>query len=941
MKKALVLVMMACMICVSMSGAAVSVNESVTENTNPINERFVVNQPTESPEVNVQVLETFNQEVDKYLNFGEYIDEGYEQRTEPRDIEYPWHIAANAPGDFVDWIIYVNYQEPGGQEKHFQEEIEINPANFKDRFLEHPWHYEKIMFDTNEDGIDDLDVYYSIFTSQVANHVKGIDCKSIRTCMWVRTEDMLVRDAKLEVWSEIKLNYGLIVEKSRSLEKPTIFNGRFTNILDRIFDNFRERFENRGFTPFRNLWDVIANRLNLIKNEQVEEPGIEVTAADSDWLALGIGVVSPMGERIPGIFRKFLNVGKENLFSPMIFEQELTQSNSYEPLGLLFGFQAGHENSNPSIDVAFEIDFDPAFQIRTQFIPLDGYVYYFYGQDSGCGSHPRITFTTNGFGSLDVELSLIFDSTAPLASTSNWMGFDLKWLGFDYTANKKHSVAVLLTSPSFSGKLKFNGIPSSISCEFDVDLSFTYQQGQLLDAQGTGSLNLNMNSKLDSAILYYPELGSSEPLIEFVKVTGIPASQSLSAHAHLKIQDNVGGGISELYGDGYVDLTMSSSLSRIQLFYRKADPSDPDKLFIDVPNGVPASNRVGVTAKLHMDLDDFSNPANYVYGRIYRDSTQNIQEIDGYLPGESEPIVKITDIPADSEAKAKLEWNKLQGYAYANRQSAGSPDPIEINVDIGTFNIYNYLEIMDGHINCEFHLQDNGYFKFDTGNDMINDELIVTDTSTGNQLIIEVAKVDATLLDVQWDLDLNANPIEVNELAFSGKVQFLEDLYLSATYQGKTMDFDTSWKVGQEGEFSVDFYQDDPVEILIDDLFPNDNTWDMGGGVIISDDFHFDVKWDWKQGEWGDRGEFKINEDTNDPNFDWAGFTITYDPSGSGNPQYGIDVSGTNIGLIVYMEWWKHPDQWLPEVWWYIYVSGNFNIHLMWKGDWYYNVQDL
>ncbi|MCK4902386.1 MAG: hypothetical protein KAS76_03430, partial [Thermoplasmatales archaeon] len=109
---------------------------------------------------------------------------------------------------------------------------------------------------------------------------------------------------------------------------------------------------------------------------------------------------------------------------------------------------------------------------------------------------------------------------------------------------------------------------------------------------------------------------------------------------------------------------------------------------------------------------------------------------------------------------------------------------------------------------------------------------------------------------------------------------------------------------------------------------------------IISDDFHFDVKWDWKQGEWGDRGEFKINEDTNDPNFDWAGFKITYDPSGSNNPQYGIEVSGTNIGLIVYMEWWKHPDQWLPEVWWYIYIQGSFNIHLLWKGDWYYNVED-
>lgn len=936
MKKALVLIIMTCMICVSMSGAAVSVNESIKENTNPINERFVVNQPTESPEVNARVLENFNQEVEKYLNFGDYVEEGYEQRTEARDIEYPWHTETNPLlGDFVDWVIYVNYKDPDEtEEKHFQETIDINPANFKDRFLEHPWHYELIRFDTNEDGIDDLDVYYSIFTSQIYNEDKGIDAKSIRTCLKVRAEDMMVRNAKLEVWSEIKLNYGLIKEKSRSLERPTIINSKFNNILNRIFDNFKERFENSGFAPFRNIWKLIVNRLNLNKNKVVEEPDFEIAAADSDWLALGIGIVSPEGEYIPNYYEKYLNVGKENIFSPICFEHELRQCSSQEELGLLFGFQAGHENSAPSTDVAFEIDFEPAFHIRTQFIPTGGYVYYYYDQGSGCSQNPRISFTTNGFGLDDVELSLIFDSTYPLANTKNWMSFDLRLLGFDYKANTKHSVAVLLTSPSFSGKMKFNSIPSSVSCDFDVDLSFVYQQGQLLDAQGTAGLTLTMNDKMSSAVLYYPELSSDEPLIEFVKVSGIPASETLSAGAHLKIQNDTGGGISKLYGDGYVDLTMSSSLSRIQLFYRKAEPSDPDKLFIDVPGGVPASNRIGATAELNIDLDDFSNPANYVYGRIYRDSSQNIQEIDGYLPGETEPIVRITDIPADSEAKAKLIWNQLQGYAYANRQSAGNPDPIELNVDIGTFNIYNFLEMMNGHINCDFHLQSDGYFKFDTSNDMLNNLLEVTDTSTGNQLGIDVNKVDVELLDAQWDLDLSASPIQVNELAFSGKVHFLEDLILSATYQGKNLNFDTSWAVGQAGEFSVDFYQDDPVEIIIDDLFESDPTWDVGGGVIISDDFHFDVKW-----EWGDSGEFKINEDTNDPNFDWAGFSITYDPSGSNNPQYGIAVSGTNIGLIVYMEW-VPGGGWIPQVWWYVYVSGNFDIDLLWSGSWYYNVEE-
>ncbi|HEY0088589.1 MAG TPA: hypothetical protein VGB37_07085, partial [Candidatus Lokiarchaeia archaeon] len=99
--------------------------------------------------------------------------------------------------------------------------------NFKTKFLWNPWHYEAFFFDTNEDGINDLDVYYSVFISQLTNLDKGIDAKSIKTCLKVSTADMLVRDAKLEVWSEIKLNYGLIKETSRSYERSTFLKTRF------------------------------------------------------------------------------------------------------------------------------------------------------------------------------------------------------------------------------------------------------------------------------------------------------------------------------------------------------------------------------------------------------------------------------------------------------------------------------------------------------------------------------------------------------------------------------------------------------------------------------------------------------------------------------------------------------------------------------------------
>lgn len=934
MKKAVVFIISICVLCVSISGAAISVNKTVTVEEIPIDERFIVNQPTESPEINTQILENMNQEVDKYLNFGEYNGEEI-QTKEIRDIEYPWQKPGPLPlGDFVDWIIYVNYKEIGGEEKHFQQEININPANLKDRFLDHPWHYEMLSFDTNEDGTDDLEVYYSIFNSQLFNGEEGIDAKSIRTCLKVRAEDMLVRDAKLEVWSEIKLNYGLIKEFGRGYDRPVSLEGRFGELFDKFFENIRSRVENIKSTLFRDILNKFIGRVLPQPSKDIQDPGYQVTAEDSDWLALGIGIVSPEGEFIPNYYEKYLNVAKENIFSPIVFEQELRSISSSEELGLLFGFQAGHENQQPTLDVAFEIDFDPAFHVRTQFVPRDAYVYYFYDTGSGCNQKPSITFTTNGFGIDDVELSLVFDSTTPLATSKNWMSFEIDIFGgkpgFKYKANTKHSVAFIATSPIFSGKIKVNEIPSRVTLSFDVDLSFVYQQGQLLDAEGTGSLTLDMNDKLGSVIMYYPELSSEEPLIELVKVSGVPATQTLSVNAHILVDNDT---YTTIHGDGYVDLTMSSSLSRIQVFYRKADPNDPDKLLIDVPSGVPASNRVGAEATLYMNLNDFSAINNYVYGRAYRSSSGNIQRIDGYLPGASDPIVSITQIPAQSEGKAKLIWNKLEGYAYANRQTAGGDDPIDINVDIGTIHVHNYLEILNGFIDCKFHLAQDGYFYFDTSDEILGDTLDVTDASTGNQICIDAYKISADQLDASWDLDLSADPIEVNELAFSGKLKFLQDLTLSATYSGKNLDFDTSWTVGQSGEFSVDFYQDDPVEIYIEDLFEDDPTWDVGGGITISDNFHFDVKW-----EWGDYGEFKINEDTNDPNFDWVGFRITYDPSGSNNPTYGIDVSGTNIGLLVYMEW--APGGWLPQVWWYVYVSGTFDIDLLWQGDWYYNVEE-
>ena len=938
MKKLVILLITICVVCVSIPGAAVSVNKSVNEN---LNNKFVINPPTESPEVNTQLLNRINEEVDKYLEMEEYnpdimnyINNGPPEQTQ-KEVTFPWSIVEPLMGDYLKWVIRVNYDD-----KYFEEEIDISPTDFKERFLEHPLHYEYVYFDVDENGEDDLKVFYSFFTSTIINtqHDPDIESKCLKTCLKVDAGDIPDRYARLEVWSEIKLNFGLL-PKSKNLAQSVAINSNSGSLIENLVMKSQNTYENTGFLP--NIIKLISGNLQKKTDleNQIQQSDVEMLAADDDWISAGIGIASPEGEKTPIFFEKRFAIDKKNVFSPVIFEHELKQIQSTVPLELLFGFKSGKANTNnPTFDIAFSIEFDPAIYVCTQFIPAEGYVYYGWDADSASSTETRISFSANilkGTGD-DTELTLVFDNTNPIAGSQHWMSFELEGIGFQYKADQKHNIGVLLSSPIFSSKVRFEGIPKNVKCEFDADLSFIYQPDEKLEASADGSLKLlDMGSqKMDNAILYYPKLSSDEPDIEFIKVSSIP-SITLGAEADLLIDNDT---MTLIQGDGSASLSMSSDLGRIQVFYRKADPYDPDIVFIDVPDGVPSTQTVGVNAKLYIDLDDFSNPDNYVYGRAYRSSTGNINEISGYLPGQTDPIVKITEIPANSEAKGKLIWNKLQGYAYARRQSAGGIDPIEINIDIGTFHIYNYLQILEGIIDCNFHMADPGYFRFDTTNDMLGDTIEVEDTSTGNILSLDAYKISANDLDLEWDLDMTQSPIPIEELTVKGTVSLFEDFTISATYQGKYLQFEGDWTVGKEGVFSLDFNQDEPIELILEDLFQNNSQITLGGGVIISDDFHFDIKWNWEEGTFTDPGYFKINEDTNDPNFDWIGIYFTYTPDGYSTPQYGVEIGGNDIGLIVWVNWYKKQGQVLPEVEWYVAIMGDFYADLLWSGDWYENI---
>jgi len=926
MKRIVVLFVAICMICVSISGAAVSINK-ITESKNGT---VAANLGKTSSESNIILLNNLKNTVDKYMSA-----DGNLYKTDVHytgsDVTYPW--AHPLPvGDFVNWWIRVNYDG-----RNFEQRMEVSPKDFLER-LKHPMQFDQLSFNVDNDPENDVDVYFGVCKAEILVPSAGIKEPSFESHLRVKTDGIEDKTARLEVWSEIHLNYGLIAT-SKSKDSSPFFNGKFSFLINKLVEKLRTTFENLRFTRLLNTLNKLTG---YSQKENDDDPGIGTLESDDDHLSLGVGVCSPQGGNIPLDFEKVFSFGKNRIFEPIAFEHELknVQQSYPSPLDLLFGFQSYEAGSNdPKFNISFSIEFDPAFYIRTVFKPASGYIYYQFSTGSEYSQEPKITFSANiikGAGE-GVELSLIFDRIDD-TMFGNWMSFDLNALppnvGFEYKASKEFSIGIVVSSPVFSGKVKINGIPKAINLDFDVDATFD-QQGNELFVSFDGGVSLTMDSNLGSIVVYYPKLGPDEPDVTFLKVSGIPSYSSLSAGASLYVKNDT---MLTVKPEGHITLAMSSPISKIETFYPKADASDPDSPWVTVPQGTAGGTTISAKAELCVDLDNFSYIDNYVYGKIERDSTRNIPRINGYLPGATDPIVEITDIPADSQIYGELAWNKLQGEGYASRTSAGGPDPIQINLEFGSVTLQDRLEIRDGHIKTKFHLAESGYFGFDTANEMIGNTFTFGNTETGNSLTLHVGKVSANNLYASWNLDTSQQQIQVEDLALSGKLSLFQDFQISAVLQGKNMHFECNWDVGEQGEISFDFTQSQPIEIIIDNIFPDNSKFNLSGGVSISQYFHFDIKWNWIKGEEGNPGYFYINEDTNQANFNWVFFNFTYKPDGYNSPRYGFNVTATNIILIVWCRWYDVPGP-LPYVQWYGHLVGSISADLLWDGDWYDDIQ--
>jgi len=795
-------------------------------------------------------------------------------------VTFPWMLQQ---GDFLEWEIRIQYH---GQT--FRKEIPVDTTNFKDKFLKHPEYGEIVRFDVDNDLDEDVEVkvgcYWSVIRDDEGNDVKSLEK---RTQFRVLPGGVSDTDASFEVWSELHVNYGLI--------KKSVHIHPYQTPIEDFLNRLLVKFDT---CPV--LSTVLSTLLTMYQS--FIQPSVQPTVADdSDSFAFGSGFRSPAGEPIPRYVDKKFAFARESLFSPTIYQHSMDPGSSkgISKIELLYGYQA-YESciQQPTFDIGFSIGYDPAVYVKTKFIPKNGYVYYFFNDESSRTDETLVSFVADinegvGEGS---SLSLLFNGIdQSLACDGRWMCLDVNVandnepLGgsVQYWGSHQFNIDVLLDTPLFAEKIAFEQLPTLLDMSWDFDLNVKLTPVINLDARGV------------------------------------------------------------------FDITMDKQIGSISVYYPVTEQLNKESIFLRIPQGLPRSTHLEARAGLNLDINNMQASSNYVRGHISHECSEMIPVIEAYLPeGEIDlpigsgdgPIVKITDIPARSGITGKLYWNKLKGSVSLTRNSDGPPDPIAVQLSYGDYTVQDILEIQNGYIETSFHLADSGYFSLDTSREVLSNYLTLENTQTGDGLQLSLDAASADDFRVDWDFAGGLQDLSFDTINFNGLIDRIENLVLNLDYQGKSTSFSLDWDLGQVGTFEVMVDQEEDLYLDFSQFGMNSSTFYFDGGLTLSDLIQVDMSWKWQQGEGSgdgavDPGRFSINKNNAVSILKNVDFVFVYMDS------YGVNLTLSDLKFYLDLEWWKG-DKLLPYVWLdYEVSSSEFDVDLLWTNrdgetNWHDNVEE-
>jgi hypothetical protein len=650
-------------------------------------------------------------------------------------------------------------------------------------------------------------------------------------------------------------------------------------------------------------------------------------------------------------FEKNFAVGKKNIFRPAIFQHEMDPNDIIGTADndVMFGFAAFREGLNdPVFNIEFCMDFSPACFVITQLIPTSGKTLFYYHTAS---SEPtEITFSSNLLkgGSTAEEENSTFSLTLSLDSIPNelvgpgkYMAFDLTMIGdqnpiggnFIYFASHQFNVGIKLSSPWFEENIKLKKIPTSAEFKWDLDTDITIVQDELLDVETTGYAGLTLSSNLEEIEILYPKADPNKKDVTWISVKNIPSSRRVEAGALLEINN---GSMLQIDAQGYVQHDLSSSLGDISIYYPKPDPdNDPDMVFFQIPSGSFSNHgRTSIEGTVYVDPDPdnfFVNPNNYFYAKAERTASTDFGEANLYLPNIEVPLLKIFNIPGNAYGMGQFWWNQLKGNVHAQRSSStGDKDPIKLSLVFDDLLISNQLSIGNGFIDMQGKIAEDGYFKFDTANDILDNSFEISNLASGTTLAIDAGSIAADDFSADWVLDSSGPQLKVDDLDLSGSLNLFQNFNVNIALTGKNTHFTGNWAVGEQGGFDIDFYQAEATQIDfdLDELTENFN---LHGFVIVSQNIHFDIGWKWRQGaSTSDYGFFTINDNTNQANILAISINASY------QDRFGVDIQIVDASLYFKLKWYKEPGQWLPHAWLEYYVGGTIDhVYLLWEYQWH------
>jgi len=166
-------------------------------------------------------------------------------------------------------------------------------------------------------------------------------------------------DGELEVWSDLRVNYGLINTpgKSKSLSHSLsdfdeVANGNYQPgfFLRQFIEKLDNRKGNERFTLLENIFKKILS--NFVEGGEGKTPDNGNAApltsnGDDDYISIGSGYCSPEGQKIPLLVEKRFSFAKSlswswksgSIFNPTVFQHKMDPGGT-DPIELLYGFQA-------------------------------------------------------------------------------------------------------------------------------------------------------------------------------------------------------------------------------------------------------------------------------------------------------------------------------------------------------------------------------------------------------------------------------------------------------------------------------------------------------------------------------------------------------------------------------------------------------------------------